>query len=261
MLDERDEEIVKSIRGQRYAYCDIVFSNETASGETEKYDITVYVKGKLILDDVFCELVIYVMNQFAYDSLELGRFFVSERDMGKYYNELNRNMEVIKKINKDCGLYTMVTKNLRNKDNVNRTRKTLYLPISYEIIDLQDDRIVDKLELRKKVYLCPAGIRASEWFFINKGKADIEICGFVDNNTEKIGKEVMGKPVYPVNAVNSDVGAVVVIASKYYSFDIGKQLSDLCVSNPILNASYILELESDSTLYYFNLEKYKSQCQ
>lgn len=256
VLDERDEDTVKSIYGQKYGNCDIVFSDKAICEANKRYDIIVHVRARLILDDIFCETVIYVMHQFGCNTLEIGRFFISERGRDQYYNELDRNMNVIKNINNTCHLYTRVTKNRSNKDN-EYCKKILYLPISYEMIPLMDDGMIDRIKLAGKVYIGPAGVRAGEWFFINDKKIDIEVCGFFDNDIEKVGKKMMDKPIYSVESILKDKEASVVIASKYYSMEIEKQLASLSNTNKILNASYMLSISSDGTVYYFNFDKYK----
>ena len=254
VLDSINEDTIRSINEQDYENKEIVSGKKSRDIEKD-YDIIFFVDDRVILSKIFCKAVIYIMSQFETDGLQIGRFFVSENKGVTYYNELNRNMDVLKKIHVDCNIYTCVyKKNNFEKQNV----KTIYQPIAYEMIKFGSDQIVDRIKMDKEFYIVPAGVRGrmwlSEWNAKNNNISDF--LGFIDNNPEKIGDEIMGNRIYPMEKLFENPEATVVLASKYYSMEIAKQLADMLLRNRILNASYMLFMD-DGMIGYFNLEKYK----
>ncbi len=249
ILENNENEVIESIRQQDYCNKDIRFTDHDT--DHDQLDIVFYMKERLVITNMFCKMIIYIMETFHVDSIQLGRFFVSEDKGKKYYNELNRNIGLIEKINVECNLHTLATKN-----NSTQNCKIAYFPISYERIDLNDSRIIDLIKLPARAYVIPAGVRAGEWVYMNN--LNIEIVGYIDNNIQKSGNEIMGKQIYSIRVLEKDKNTQVIIASKYFSLEIEKQLLDILEQHRILKASNMLKIDTDGTIYYFNLEKYKA---
>lgn len=248
-----DEEIIKCIQAQEDVETKIANSEIEQSG----FDYTVYIKGKVYLEKVFCKLAIYLMDQFSLSQLNIGRFFVSEKDGINMYNNLNRNMSVVEKINEIAQTYTVIYKN----DGKEMKQGRVYLPVSYEKINLSDSYVV-RLKPTGVAYLMPAGVRASEWYEINKERLNnLEIKGFLDNNPEKVGKNLGDRSICNIEELTrTRKDFWVILASKYYSTEIKKQLLEIVNRERILDVGYILEIDSRGNFYSFDLEEYKKQC-
>ena len=251
VLDKEDRETIESISMQDYPCIEIQYSDE----RKEEFDFIFYIKNRLLLNQVFCKTVIYIMTQFECNSLNTGRFFISNRRGKYFFNEINRNMHVVKNINAECDLLSHII--MRGNSG---KHAELYFPLSYELLRLQDNDITEKINPMGKAYLMPAGARASEWYNINHQKIKLDIIGFVDNNSDKVGQMISGKMIYPFDAIKSDNEAVtVIVASKYYSVEIEAQLSEQINVVRILNSSYMLTIDGDGSIYYFNVDKYKQK--
>lgn len=251
VLDKTNDENIKYIEAQEYPYKEIQYSDDNK----EDFDIVFYIKNRLKLSKVFCKAVIYIMTQFKCDLLSIGRFFISSNEGKYYFNELNRNIHVIKRINSECSLLSHVIKRTETG-----RQAEVYSHLSYEFLNIDNSNIVKKINLVGKAYLMPAGVRANEWFNSYYKSTNIEIVGFIDNNVDKIGKTVSGKTIYPLEVLNEDdETAIVIIVSKYYSFEIEQQLLKIMDGTRILNSSYILAIGEDG-IYYFDINKYKNLC-
>lgn len=66
---------IESIENQDNDNIDIV-SLIDQSEKKDKYDYIFYVKNGVILSEVFCCTTMYIMEQFNYKRMEIGRFFV-----------------------------------------------------------------------------------------------------------------------------------------------------------------------------------------
>lgn len=254
VVDGVNEDTIRSINEQDYKNKEIVLGKKGEKIKNE-YDIIFFVDDGVILSSVFCKAVIYIMEQFKFRRLRIGRFFTSEDNGETYYNELNRNMDVLNKINSECDIYTYAyTIDSEEKEDV----KTIYQPISYEMIGVWNNEIVDQIKIDKDFYIIPAGVRGSQWLSEWNAVKDntSAFLGFIDNNPQKIGNEIMGSKIYSMEKLFENPEATVILASKYYSVEIAQQLADMLLVNRILNASYMLSLDNDM-ICYFNLEKYK----
>ena len=100
-------------------------------------------------------------------------------------------------------------------------------------------------------------MRAGEWYDMNKDRISWEIVGYIDNDINKVGGEIAGKHIYSIDILeNKREKVFVIVASKYYSSEIEKQLSRIIDKSKIINANYIISLNSDANFSYFNFEKY-----
>lgn len=247
-VDKNNDMAIKSIDYQDYDNKVIQY----LEGDNEESDIIVYVPDGVIFDSVFCKAIVYIMEQFECDFLEIGRFFVSDINGEKFFSELNRNINLIEKINRDCNIITKVVK------GKGLIKRKLYLPISYEVIDIYDLNKVDIIRPHGLAYITPAGVWAKEWCYMYGNDMDIDIIGYIDNNKEKVGKKLGDKQIYSIECLEKDGNEpFVIIASKYYGLEIERQLLNIIKTNKVLNISYVLEIEANKDVYYFNLEKYK----
>lgn len=216
------------------------------------FDIVFYIRGELRLSTIFCKAVVYMMEEFDCRDLNIGSFFISEKEGKKYYNPLSRNLEIVKKINTEGGIFIKAVKT----DGGGKSG-TIYLPISYELIDSGDREIKTICPLSDKVYIMPAGVRGSEWYDTNRIHFEREILGYIDNDKNKIGSRINEKTVYSVDVLDEDKeNTLVIVVSKYYGMEIEAQLSNKIDRNRILNAYYIFDINMDKTIDYFSLNKY-----
>ena len=252
IMNDADEATVRCIQMQQNVSVEI----KTDIVKQEGFDYTVYVKGKVRFEKVFCKLAIYLMEQYGLSKLNMGRFFVSEIDGICMYNNLNRNMSVVEKINELAQAYTIVLKDSQKKSKNAR----VFLPVLYERIDLEND-IVVCVRPAGTAYLMPAGVRASEWYEINKERLkNIDIKGFLDNDLKKEGKILAGKSIWsPDILTKAKKGSWVIVASKYYSREIETQLLEIVEKERILDIGYILKVDDTGIFYCFNLKRYKKQ--
>lgn len=247
VLEQNNDKTVKSINSQEYLNKEIHYSDN----EKELFDIVFYIYGELVLNKIFCKLVVYIMETFDCRSLKIGKFFISEMKGRLFYNQLSRNLEIVKKINTDSDTLTNVIRKKGKKEGI------LYLPVSHEIININDLDVVNARATNAKAYIMPAGVRAGEWYDMNKDRISWEIVGYIDNDINKVGGEIAGKHIYSIDILeNKREKVFVIVASKYYSSEIEKQLSRIIDKSKIINANYIISLNSDANFSYFNFEKY-----
>lgn len=244
-----DRKTIRSIEDQDYENINITDDWE----EERNYDYVFYIKKGVIYNKIFCRTVMYIMEQFNCKKLAMGRFFVSLIEKKCLYNELNRNISLLEQINEENKLNTLILRNIQNGKE-----GKLFLPVSYEKIDINNRDIIDHRGLAGQVYLMPAGIRANEWYNINHNKFNsLKIEGYIDNNKEKLGMR-SGMPVYSIDRLMKKDGICVIIASKYYSKEIFQQLSKILNEDQILNASLMLYINDEGVIYYFDPQKYKN---
>lgn len=243
VLDSKDVRTTESIKEQDYNNIEIA---EHVKKDV-KYDYLFFAKKGVIYNKVFCRTVMYVMEQFDCKHIEADSFFVSLIEDRFRYNELNRNISLIEQINKKDNLSTMVLRQASEGKE-----RALHYPVSYEEIDINDRRTVEYRKLQGQAYLMPSGIRASEWYHLNKYKLhDLQIIGYLDNNSEKNGTDQFGMKVYSVEQLkqtNEDV--YVIVASKRYSEEIIHQLSEMISPDRILNASLMLYIDDEGVFYF-----------
>ncbi len=248
ILDQKNSKTVNSINAQDYLNKEVRYSDV----DKDFFDIVFYIHGELVLNNIFCKTVIYIMEQFNCGILNIGRFFISERNGSAYYNCLSRNLKIVKQLNEQNNMFTKVIFGKRKKSG------TLYLPISHEAINDSDRQIKDIHTLPTKAYIMPAGVRANEWYDTNKDNFGWKILGYIDNDRSKIGSEINGQKVYPVEVLKNDRDDVfVIVVSKYYSVEIEEQLSNIIDKDKILNANYIFDINSDAAIDYFSFDKYR----
>lgn len=249
IVDFEDESTTESIKNQDYDKIEV--ADRLRKGR--EFDYIINVKKGVIYNRIFCRTVMYIMENFNCNRLSVGRFFISMIEGKPIYNELNRNMELIRQINADSFLNTeIVSKVNGGKEAV------LYHPISYESIDIHNKDIVDYRKLQGTAYLMPAGIRANEWYNVIGCKINgLNILGFLDNKKGKIGTAMLGIPVYSVEQLKENSDVNIVIASKYYGREITEQLSKIISGNRLFNASQMIYADEKGGIYFFNQEKYK----
>ncbi len=132
------------------------------------------------------------------------------------------------------------------------------MPISYELIDLYDNKIVDIIAPKGLGYIMPAGVRATEWYWNNNKNLKMNIIGYIDNDTSKIGKMILGKEIYPIEILAKDKDQIsVIVASKYYMNEIEEELKKFIIEDRIYNTNNMILLENNGYIYYFNLKKYR----
>lgn len=251
VLDRCDDETLKSAKEQEYPNV-VVTEDDT---DKIKYDYVFYIKKNVILDKLYCKAVIYIMEQFSLNELEMGCFFISKTE-GKWgYNSLNRNMEVVYEINDKCSLNTVIQRNAWDAGEKGR----ICCPVLFKKIDIDNGAFIRQINFQGRAYMMPAGVRANEWYEINRNKLQkLEIVGFIDNNIDKMGKDLFGKRVYSVEQIcENDTDSQVVVASKYYSSEIKQQLSEVIEEKRVLDIGYILWIDKEGTGYYLELEQYK----
>ena len=247
VLDRKSDSTVESIYQQEYPNIEIEYSGSN----DDKPDIVFYLKGELNFSKVFCKAVIYIFEQFGCTSLDFGRFFISDKN-GRYcYNELNRNISTIQKINETCSVFIhAVRKNAISK----KKHGILYYPLVYEKLNTFDGSISTLLQIKGDVYIMPAGIRAREWYRNNSDDINFKIAGYLDNNIKSNDEAKMQvKPVEIISKKKEDV--VVIVASKYYYDEIEEQLGRMISKDRIYNAGFMLEVGADG-ICYFDLDKY-----
>lgn len=250
-LVEENEETIRSIKNQE----DIQVTIENDDINRGEFDYIIYVSPNVILEKVFCKLAISLMEEYDLSELNLGRFFVSEIEENVGYNSLNRNLNVVKEINEVSQVYTTIC---RNNFSTEKNGK-VFLPVLYEKINIDSEGIIENKRVSGEVYLMPSGVRANEWYEINRHRLKhINIKGFLDNNKEKVGKLAAGKVIYFADEVlKTDKNAWIILASKYYNQEIKEQLLELVDENKIIDAGYIMRIDEGGDFYCFNLEKYK----
>lgn len=253
VLNEENSETRTSIKEQEGVQVTVA-GNDVQQGE---FDYTIYIKKKVLMDKTFCKLAIYLMEQYDLCELNMGRFFVSLINGKFVYNNLNRNMNIIKEINEESQVFTVVH---RNNSAALRKRK-MFLPVLYERIEMDDCNIVERRKAEGIAYLMPAGVRANEWYEINRYRLKkIEVKGFLDNNAEKKGKVLAGKSIYSTEElVKNDKNEWVILASKYYNHEIKQQLMQFIDEKRIIDTGYLLKIDDIGDFYYFNLKKYGQQ--
>lgn len=251
ILEAENEETVRSIKEQE----DVQVTIKSGDVMQGLFDYTICVKKKAILDRVFCKLVIYLMEQYNLSELEMGRFFVSEREGNLLYNSLNRNVDVVKEINEVSQVYTTVHRN----GFITEKKAKIFVPISQEKINLDVQDVIERKKVSGNAYLMPAGVRANEWYEVNRHRLkEINIKGFLDNNMEKVGKSLAKKTIYFAKEVlKTDKNAWVILASKYYNQEIKMQLLEFMSGDRIIDAGYTLQIDDAGNFYCFDLEKYK----
>ena len=247
VLNQNNCRTIESIKNQDYLNKEIMFSDAI---ENSHFDIVLYIHGELVLSDVFCKTIIYIMDRFDCGVLNVGRFFASERNRKTYYNQLSRNLKVVKRINSEADVFTKAVR--KGGENSG----TLYLPISYEVLNIGDRELKKVDAVFEKAYIMPAGVRASEWYDTNKTNLKWEIIGYIDNDESKVGNQINGLQVYSGDVLKNNKDAFVIVVSKYYSEEIEEQLSNIIDKDKILNANYMFYINSDATIEYFDLDKY-----
>lgn len=223
--------------------------------QKEAYDYIFYVNENAILDAKYCKAVIYIMERFSIDELEVGAFFASEIDGKWQYNNLNRSIAVVYDINETCEFYSRIVRN----GSARKKNAKLCYPLLSKLI-ANDEAGIECTILKGRAYLMPAGVRACEWYRINASKLkELEIVGYIDNNKDKIGTEILGQKIYDVeNAIERDKEAFVVVASKYYGQEIKEQLKKKIEERRIIDTGYIVEISQEGKTFLLNLEKYKT---
>lgn len=250
VLNEEYRNTIQSVYNQESYEVEIRNSDK----EKDHFDFIFYVHGNLVVSNIFCKVIIYIMEQFHCDFIGIGRYFVSQDENGRYFNELNRCIDMLKKINKECDIFTYICKKNKNM----KSEKVLFLPISYELIDLYDNKIVDIIAPKGLGYIMPAGVRATEWYWNNNKNLKMNIIGYIDNDTSKIGKMILGKEIYPIEILAKDEDQIsVIVASKYYMNEIEEELKKFIIEDRIYNTNNMILLENNGYIYYFNLKKYR----
>lgn len=254
IVGTNDGNTMMSIENQDYDNIDVA-SSEPQIWNNDKYEYIFYIKKGVILCKIFCRTVMYIMEQFDCKKMEIGRFFVSLIENKNKYNELNRNIDIIEQLNEENQIRTVILRQGKGvRDGL------LYHPISYERLNIEDNNMIDYRKLRGKAFLMPAGIRASEWYSVNKDSlCELQIMGFFDNSIEKIGMEIFGMPIYSLIELEENAEAYVIVASKRYSRQIETQLSTVISKEKIINASQIIHVDNKGGIYFFNCEKYKQE--
>lgn len=247
VLDSNSEKTSRSIRNQNYINKEIQLSDD----KKDCFDFVFYISNGLELSSIFCRLVLYIMEEFDCKELNIGNFFLSEKEGKIYYNQLSRNLNIVKKINTESRLFSKAIRKTGSKSC------TTYLPIAYERITMEDREIKSICNADAKVYIMPAGVRGSEWFDTNKENFKVKIWGFIDNDKNKIGSQINRKLVYSLNVLEeANENVYVVVVSKYYSEEIEEQLSKIIEKDKIINAYYIFSVNQDASMDYFSLNKY-----
>lgn len=250
VLDRKSDITVESIYQQDYPNIEVGYYRK----EEYKTDIVFYIKGELIFSKVFCKAVVYIFQQFHCTSLDIGRFFISNKN-GRYsYNELDRNISMIQKINETCSVFIHT---VRKNGVSNKKHGILYYPLVYEKLNLIDGSVSKLLHIRGNVYIMPAGIRAREWYHNNSNHINFKIVGYLDNNIQS--SDITEMQIEPVDIIsNKKEDVVVIIASKYYYDEIEEQLGRIINKDKILNAGLMLEVGINGILY-FDIDKYNKK--
>lgn len=235
ILPRPNKEMMDSIMLQSYPNIKVSFEADQIDSD---YDYIFYLKDNLLMRECFCETVIAIMTQFDCCEMEIGRFFCSMIDGEYMFNELNRSMEIVEEINNKYDSYTRVV----NNGSKHRKAK-IDLPISYEKVDMGSEA-VKKINVSGKIYLMPAGVRASTWIQNNEKKLkNALIAGYIDNDRKKEGQIINGKRVYSIDYLKKDKdNYTIILASKYYRTEIKKQLLEIIPSEKVLDAGYILNV-------------------
>jgi len=89
-------------------------------------------------------------------------------------------------------------------------------------------KILNLLENHKSVALCGANSNASRLLGIPQIKKN-SIKYILDNNEQKIGKQIYGIPIIPVSKIDDSVNLIIILSS--FSKELTKQLKNLGVSD------------------------------
>lgn len=247
VLHSGNEATINSIENQNYISKEICYSDE----EKNRFDYVFYVSDGLQLSHIFCRAAIFLMEEFDCGELNIGSFFVSEKRGKIYYNQLSRNLNIVKKMNAESNRFTKVIRKGGSKSG------TVFLPIAFETISEEDREIKNFCSVDAKMYVMPAGVRGSEWFVTNKDNFKGKLLGYIDNDKVKVGNLINGIPVYSVDVLQENHEDVyVIVISKYYSEEIEEQLASIIDRDKIINAYYIFSVMQDAYMDYFSLEKY-----
>ena len=252
VVEKQEEQILSTIKAQKYTNIVIESSDENK----KDYDFVVYMKPDVLLNKEFCKSIIYLMKTYRCSELRLGRFLISQIDDVIRYNNVSRNICILEEINQ---LYDLEIKVVQNNQLEEKSRNVL-IPLISELIDMNDNSIVDRYMLSENTYIMPSGMRAYERYQIYKNKLNRNVIrGFIDNNEAKWGEKQDDLLISPLNDVlKIEETCSIIIASKFYSVEIQKQLSNIGNKLNVYNDSLILYMDEAGLLYYLNLEKYGS---
>lgn len=86
----------------------------------------------------------------------------------------------------------------------------------------------------------------------------MNIIGYIDNDTSKVGKMILGKEIYPIEILAKNKDQIsVIVASKYYMNEIEEELKKFIIEDRIYNTNYMILIENNGSIFYFNLKKYR----
>ncbi len=223
---------------------------EENDNNREKYDYIFYLVKDIKLSPVFCKSVIYTMMRFGCKKLQLGEFYITKINGERHYSNLNKSIELLEYIHEQCEASILV----EAQNLVGESRYMAY-PIAYKEMDINDSETFRKQTLQGTYYIIPAGIRANRWYEENKGNlCNLKFLGFLDNYKKGYLEQ---NSILPIEILKRDQEAYVIVASKYYIEEIMKQVQTLTEKNRVINAGFIDFIDSDGTIYYFDINRYK----
>ncbi len=229
---------------------DLTIVMQETDDRKEEFDYIFYILRDVGLSPVFCKSIIFMMSCCTCSQLEVGEFYVTKEKEERRYSSVNRSIELLEYIQKRCRSSIFVKRSKGDGIYAKTVR-----PVVHKEIDIRDKDIVVKLNIQGSYYITPAGIRANQWYEENRFKlAGTKFLGFLDKN--KRGKGEFGN-IMPIETLNRDQEAYVIVASKYYVIEIMEQIGKLTKSDRIINAGCICHIDEDGVIYYFDLKRYE----
>lgn len=130
--------------------------------------------------------------------------------------------------------YQGETEYQQNKDNVSQMSITNFL-VKYKREEQRILTIIEKLTVNNKKCIVWGAGSLSMQLMSNEGFAE-KVAFFVDNNMEKVGKDIAGKRIYAPDMLqdgqNSDL--IIVVACMQHNDDIVRQIDEMKIMNEIL---------------------------
>lgn len=248
-----DENLEESIRKQGLENYEITDSKVEKG---QNYDFVFHVKKGTVLDPAFCRFAFYLFECYRIKEVDIGRFFISEIGHRMIFNQLNKNIPQLLKINRECELFIHVN----SKKATGTCAPQVLYPVCYERIDIFDKGIIDRVMLEGPTYIMPAGYRSGEWYGVNRSYLGaIEMKGCLDNDLSKVGDRLLGQTIYPATDVLGKSGQYnLILCTKYYQEEIRKQIAPNSAVN-MVDADSVLWVGEAGELYVFCMEKFKKR--
>lgn len=251
VVEVLDKELEDSIKKQGLSNYKIV---STENEDIHEYDFIFKLKKEVVLIPSFCRFVFHLFETYKFRIIDVGRFFASEVEGRKIFNQLNKNIPQLTKINHECDLFCCV---ISNKSEYQNRGEVLY-PVCYEWIDIFNQGIIDKIKLVGSTYMMPAGYRSSEWYAVNRfNLSHVDLVGCLDNDKIKVGTLMLDKSIYSAEQVLGQMENYnLILCTKYYQDELRRQIANTDTVH-FIDADTILWVDEESRLYTFCLEKYK----